>query len=90
MRGALENVGARAAAQLLVLLDVDVDGQHPHHLGHDEGQSSEVKGPTVGVLPLLVLVLLRRDVAQCRRDVDDHADDVTQTCDNKETWDFKI
>ena len=79
MRGALEDVGARATAQLLVLLDVDVDGQHPHHLGHDEGQASEVEGPTVGVLPLLVLVLLRRDVAQCSRDVHDHTNDVAQT-----------
>ncbi len=79
MRGALENVGARAAAQLLVLLDVDVDSQHPHHLGHDEGQASKVKGPTVGVLPLLVLVLFRRDVPQCSRDVHDHANYVTQT-----------
>lgn len=58
MRGAFEDVGAGAAAELLVFLDVDVDSQHPHHLSHDEGQTSEVKGPPVGILPFLILVFL--------------------------------
>lgn len=79
MRGALEDVSARAAPELLVLFDVDVDSQDPHHLSHDEGQSPKVKRPAVGVLPLLVLVLLRRDVPQRSRDVHDHTNDVTQT-----------
>ena len=78
MRGALEEVGARAAAQLLVLLDVDVDGEDAHHLGQDEGQAAKVEGPAVGVVPLLVLVFLGGDVAQCCRDVHDHSDDVAE------------
>lgn len=84
MCGALENVGARAAAQLLVLLDVNVDSQHPYHLCHDEGQASKVKRPTVRVLPLLILVLLRRDVPKCSRDVHNHTNYVTQTCESTE------
>lgn len=63
MRGAFEEVGARAAAQLLVLLNVDVDGEDSNHLGQDEGQAAEVEGPTIGVVPLLVLILLGGDVA---------------------------
>lgn len=78
MSGALKDIGARATAELLVLLDVDVYRQHAHHLSQDEGQPAEVEGPAVGVVPLLVLVLFGRDVAECRRDVYNDAYDVAQ------------
>lgn len=84
MRGTFENVGARTAAELLVLLDVDVDSQHPHHFSHNEGKASKVKGPTIGVLPFLILILLRRNVPQRSRDVDNHTNYVAQTCDSTE------
>lgn len=78
MRGPLEDVSARAAAKLLVLFDVDVDGQNAHHLSHDEGQASEVEGPAVAVGVLLVLVALVTGVAGIAGDVDNDANDVTQ------------
>jgi hypothetical protein len=65
-------------ADLLVLLDVDVDSQDGHHLGHDEGQSSEVEGPAVAVGVLLVLIPLVTGVAGVAGDVDNDANDVTQ------------
>lgn len=65
-------------ADLLVLLDVDVDSQDGHHLSHDEGQSSEVEGPAVAVGVLLVLVALVTGVAGIAGDVDNDANDVTQ------------
>lgn len=71
-----EGVAGVQADHLLVLLDVDVDGQHGHHLGHDEGQRAEVEGPAVVVLALLVLALLVAGVARVARDVDDNPDDV--------------
>lgn len=70
---------ARVQAQhLLVALDVDVDGQHGHHLCHNEGQRAEVEGPAIVVLILLVLALLVAWVACVARDVHDDPDDVAQ------------
>lgn len=43
MRCALEEVSARAATELLVLLDVDIDSEHADHLGQDEGQTAKVE-----------------------------------------------
>lgn len=77
--GAFEEVSARTTAQLLVLFDVDVNGEDPHHLGQNERQTPEIKGPAVRVVPLLIFILFRRDVTQGSRDVDDHSNDVTQT-----------
>ena len=61
--GGLEEVGTRATAQLLVLLNIDVHGENAHHLSQDEGQAAKVERPAVRVVPLLILVLLRGDVA---------------------------
>lgn len=78
MSGALKDIGARATAELLVLLDVDVYRQHAHHLSQDEGQPAKVEGPAVGVLPFLILVLLWGNVTQSGRNVHYHTNDVTQ------------
>lgn len=78
MCGALEEVGAGAAAQLLVLLNVDVDSEDAHHLSQDEGQAAKVEGPAVRVMPLLILILLGGDVTERCRDVHDHSDDVAK------------
>lgn len=41
---------ARAVARsCLCAVDKHVHGQHPDHLGDDEGQGPEVEGPAVGV-----------------------------------------
>lgn len=78
MRSALEEVGTGTTSQLLVLLNVDVDGEDADHLSEDEGQAAEVERPAVRVMPLFILVLLGGDVAQRCGDVDDHSDDVAK------------
>lgn len=70
----------RAETQLLVALNVDVDGQHGHGLGQDEGERTEVEGPAVVILALLVFFTLVAGVAGVAGYVDDDADDVAETC----------
>lgn len=79
VRGALEEVSARAAAELFVLFDVDVNGKDSNHLSQDEGQTAEVERPAVRVVPFFILVFLWGDVAEGCRDVDNHTDDVAET-----------
>lgn len=73
----LEQLRVRPGADLAVLLDVHVHGDHPHHLGDDERQRPEVEGPAVGVA-LLGVALAR--VPRVGRDVDDDPDDVAESC----------
>jgi hypothetical protein len=56
--GGLEVVGgAGRGPQLFVAVDKHVHGQHPDHLGDDEGQGPEVEGPAVGVAVLFGVTL---------------------------------
>lgn len=75
-RGRLDELSARFEAHFFVLLDVDVDGQNGHGLGHDERERAKVERPAVVILVLLVLVPLVAGVSGVARDVDDNADDV--------------
>lgn len=81
---AFEKVGTRSATELFVFFDVNVDGQNSNHLGQNEGETAEIKGPAVRVVPLLILVLLWGDVTQGGRNVDDYANDVAETCSHKQ------
>lgn len=45
----LQELRVRPGAQLLVLLYVDVHGDHPHNLCDDEREGPEVEGPAVRV-----------------------------------------
>lgn len=72
----LQQLRVGLGADLAVLLDVHVHGDHPHHLGDDEGQGSEVEGPAVGVA-LLGVALPR--VPRVGRDVDNNPNDVAET-----------
>ena len=76
--GSHEGVARVQTDHLLVLLDVNADGQHGHHLGRDEGQRAEVEGPAIVVLALLVLALLVARVSGVAGDVNDDPDDVAQ------------
>ena len=59
-------------------VDKHVHGQHPDHLGDDEGQGPEVEGPAVGVTILFGVAL--GGVSGIGRYVHYNANDVTQTC----------
>lgn len=65
-------------ARLFVFLDVEVDREDAHRLGHDEGERAKVEGPAVVVLVLPVLVLLVTGISGVAGNVDDDADDVAQ------------
>lgn len=81
--GALEEVSARAATQLFVLFNVDVDSKDPHHFSQDEGQTTEVERPAVGVMPLFILVFFGGDITESCRDVDNHPNDVAEAWTQK-------
>lgn len=70
----LDQLGAGLGAQLPVLFDEHVHGEHTHHLGHDEGQGAEIERPAVRVA--LLRVALAR-VARVGGYVHDDSDDVT-------------
>lgn len=59
-------------------VDKHVHGQHPDHLGDNEGQGPEVEGPAVRVTILFGVAL--GGVSGIGRYVDYDANDVTQTC----------
>lgn len=73
----LQQLRVGPGTDLAVLLDVHVHGDHPHHLGDDEGQRSEVEGPAIGVALLGVALPW---VPRVGRDVDYDPDDVAETC----------
>lgn len=59
-------------------VDKHVHGQHPDHLGNDEGQGPEVEGPAVRVTILFGVAL--GGISGIGRYVHYDANDVTQTC----------
>lgn len=78
-REGADELAPRLPANLLVFLDVDVDGEYGHRFGHDEGEGAEVERPAVGVSVLPVVVAFITGVSRIAGDVDDDADYVAQT-----------
>lgn len=74
--------GTGRGPQLFVPIDEHVHGQHPDHLGDDEGQGPEVEGPAVGIAVLLGVAL--GGVSGVGGDVHDNANDVAQTWEGAE------
>lgn len=66
-------------ADLLVLLDVDVNYKNGNSFSHNKGESAKVEGPTIGVGVFLVIVSFVTGVPGIAWDVDNDADDVAQT-----------
>lgn len=75
----MDELAPRLPTNFLVFLDVYVDGEDGHRLGHDEGKGAEVERPAVGVGVLLVVVTLVVRVSCIARDVHNDANDVAQT-----------
>lgn len=73
-------------ARLFVFLDVEVDCEDSHRLGHNEGKRAEVEGPAIVVLVLAVLVLLVAGITRVAGDVDNDSDDVAQTWRRRDQW----
>lgn len=69
----------RLPADLLVFLDVDVDGEDGHCFSHDEGEGAKIERPAVRVSVFPVIVAFVTGVSRIAGDVDDDADYVAQT-----------
>lgn len=69
----------RPPTDLLVFLNVDVDGKDGHSFSHNEWQGTKVERPAVGVSVLLVVVAFIVGVSGIAGDVDDDANYVAQT-----------
>lgn len=83
---AFDEVVPAPVARLFVFLDVEVDCEDSHRLGHNEGKRAEVEGPAIVVLVLAVLVLLVTGIAGIAGDVDDDSDDVAQAWRRRDQW----
>lgn len=76
--GSLEELPFGLKSQLFIFLNVNVYSQDTHGLGHNEGQGSKVKRPTVVVMVFFVFVTLVAWVTCVAGNVDDDAYDVTE------------
>lgn len=83
---AFDEVVPAPVARLFVFLNVEVDCEDSHRLGHNEGKCAKVEGPAVVVLVLAVLVFLVAGIARVAGDVDDDSDDVAQAWRRRGQW----
>lgn len=74
-----DELPSRLPADFLVLLDVDVDDEDGHSLGHNEGEGAKVERPSIGVSVLLVIVTFVVWVSSIAGDVNDDANYVAKT-----------
>lgn len=79
-RGRLDKLTACFEPYFFVRLNVDIDSQNSHCLGHNERERSKVEWPTVVILVLLVFVTFVTGVTGVAGDVDNYTDDIAQTC----------
>lgn len=78
-REGADEFSPRSPANLLVFLDVDVDGDDGDCFGHDEGQGAKVEGPSVGVGVLLVIITFVVGIPCVAGYVNDDANYVAKT-----------
>ena len=78
-RKGTDELTPRPPADLLVFLNVDVDGEDSHSFSDDEREGAKVERPAVGVGILLVVVSFITGVSCIAGDVDNDANYVAQT-----------
>lgn len=72
-----DELAPRLPADLLVLLNVDVDDKYGDCFSHNKRQGAKVEGPTIRVSVLLVIISFVTRVPSIAWDVDNDPDDVT-------------